>query len=435
MIDIDFQKVSYQDISDMSLLILQTGDNNYCTAARDWSDVIQEYHKNTRKVNYKNLYSTRGFEGTKKYLHDYIDENNISVVYFDSPVDCALDITFLEELRKKAFMMIALDDTALFFNDWFRYLSQAFDLILSHDYVEKYRFALFGTKSLFFPQISNLKDFYDLDVDSIKKDILISFVGRTDRIGRKEFIEHLEKNNVAIELYGEGTKNGMITAGQKIDIYKRSKISLNFSGCAEYFHDNGVKKIDKRIKQVKGRIWELVLCKTLVITDYAPCLEKSFDIGKEIVVFEDERDMLEKVRYYMQNDAERERIALNGLNRARRDVNYREVVRNLLQVIYKYSEEKTYRPNEIILDDDYLKSVSTQRVINAINFLKQKKYRLAAEELKLIIRSKKIDFVGTLSVVFREVFRPIVNNNNGLKQLLSKIRALNKNFNLGTKID
>ena len=428
MIDIDFQKIPYQDISEMSLLILQNGDNNYCTAARDWSDVIQEYHKNTRKVNYKSLYSTRGFEGTKKYLHDYIDKNNVSIVYFDSPVDHALDITFLGELRKKAFMMIAFDDTALFFDDWFRYQCQAFDLILSHDYVEKYRFALFGTKSLFFPQISNLKDFYDLDVDSIKKDILISFVGRTDRIGRKEFLDHLEKNNVAVELYGEGTKNGMITAEQKIDIYKRSKISLNFSGCAEYFHDKGVKKIDKRIKQVKGRIWELVLCKTLVITDYAPCLERSFNIGEEIVIFEDERDMLEKVRYYMQNDAERERIALNGLNRARRDVNYREIVKNLLQLIYKYAKEKKYHPNEIILDDDYLKSVSIRRVISAVNFLKHKKYRLACEELDLIIRSRKVNIIESLWAIFKEIFRPVVKNNNTLSKIALFIRKANKFF-------
>lgn len=423
MIDTDFKKITYQDISKMSLLILQSGATNYCTAARDWSDVIQECHKNTYKLNYSNLYDSLGLKGFKEYLQNFVNQHNINVIYFDSPVEQTLDIRFLEELRKQILMVVVLDDTALFFNDWFRYMCQAFDLILSHDYVEKYRFALYGHKSLYFPQISDLKEFYELDVNIDNKDIEISFVGRTDRIGRKEFIEFLEEKNINLEFYGEGTRNGLISAKEKKNIYRRSKIALNFAGCAEYFHDKSVKKIDKRIKQVKGRIWELALCKTLIITDYAPCLEKSFNIGEEIVVFEDKYDLLEKIKFYQKNKDIRKEIALKGYQRAKRDCNPQEVCNNLLQVIYKYAKEKKYRASEIILDDDYLKSVSMHRAVCAVRFLKQKKYRFGLEEFKLILYSKKINIAEIFWAVFKEIFRPIAKNNYIFRKVITMIRG------------
>ena len=52
-------------------------------------------------------------------------------------------------------------------------------------------------------------------------------------------------------------------------------------------------------------------------------LAEFFVPGKEIVFYKNPEDMAEKVRHYLANDAERERIRWAGFARARRDHTWR----------------------------------------------------------------------------------------------------------------
>ena len=172
------------------------------------------------------------------------------------------------------------------------------DLVLTHDYVEKYRYKLYGVDALFIPQVSDLETIFSSKFNYSKKNIFTSHVGRIDRIGRKEYIDEILKAGIKIENFGPGTPSGFINAKKKIDVFQRSLIGLNFSGSAEFFHGNHIQKIEKNIKQVKGRLWELALCKCLVMTEYAPCLENSFDLDREIVVFDNPKDLRDKLSYF-----------------------------------------------------------------------------------------------------------------------------------------
>jgi hypothetical protein len=425
MIDINFKELPKQNISDMALLILLNDNCNYCTEAIEWADILYKSHPNSYKINFRQLFNRIGFRGLQDYILDFIEKNKINVVYFNSPFDVEFDIPFLERLRNKVFVVMYFDDIALFFNDSYRYIIQCVDLALSHDYVEKYRFELFGTKSLFFPMFDpGAADcFKDGEFD---KDIEVSFIGRTDRIGREEFIDFLRQENIGLELYGAGTDKGVISQADKINIFKRSKIGLNFTGPAEYFHNKSVRKIDKKIRQVKGRIWELAFCKNLVLTEYAPCLEKNFKIGEEIVVFTDEKDLLDKIRFYQKNRQEREKIALNGFQRAYNDYHPVNGCKNLLRLMYKYSSEKKYFPSKIILDDDFLENLSVSRGICGIRFIKQRKYKLALEEFKLIYRTGRFNIFEIFGWIFRELFRPAVNKIHFLKKIVARIRGITK---------
>jgi spore maturation protein CgeB len=48
-------------------------------------------------------------------------------------------------------------------------------------------------------------------------------------------------------------------------------------------------------------------------------LEEFFKIGKEIVCYHDPADLVDKVKYYLAHDTERERIQQAGYQRALRD--------------------------------------------------------------------------------------------------------------------
>ena len=52
---------------------------------------------------------------------------------------------------------------------------------------------------------------------------------------------------------------------------------------------------------------------------YDGALADYYEDGKEIVVFKSHEDMLDRLRYYLRNDSEREAIAAAGYKRTLRD--------------------------------------------------------------------------------------------------------------------
>jgi len=74
--------------------------------------------------------------------------------------------------------------------------------------------------------------------------------------------------------------------------------------------------------QIKGRVFEGPAYKTCTLIEQAPGLEQYFVSDKEIVVFSDVQDLLQKVRYYLEHESEREDIARRGYERVLKDHTY-----------------------------------------------------------------------------------------------------------------
>jgi spore maturation protein CgeB len=84
---------------------------------------------------------------------------------------------------------------------------------------------------------------------------------------------------------------------------------------------------------INYRTFETTGCGTFLLTNYTPGLERLFDIGKEIVIYDSIEDLDSKVKYYLENDKEREEIALAGYNRSRREHTYLERSKKLIEII------------------------------------------------------------------------------------------------------
>lgn len=67
------------------------------------------------------------------------------------------------------------------------------------------------------------------------------------------------------------------------------------------------------------RIFEATGSGVFLLTEYFPNLAKHFEIGKEIEVFHDDSDLINKIRYYVAHPREREDIAERGLQRCLRE--------------------------------------------------------------------------------------------------------------------
>jgi hypothetical protein len=108
-----------------------------------------------------------------------------------------------------------------------------------------------------------------------------------------------------------------------LDIYGTSKINLNFS--------KTVKEHERR--QIKGRVFQVCLAGGFLLTEYAPGIEKYFELGREIVCFDSPREMVDHARYYLTHEAERRAIARAGWERAKEEYSSSRMVARVFDEI------------------------------------------------------------------------------------------------------
>lgn len=147
----------------------------------------------------------------------------------------------------------------------------------------------------------NPQDFYD---KHLKRDIDVSFVGSADPEGirwpfRYEYINFLRNNGVNVVTSG-GQRYNRISAEEYINILNRSKVSLNFCRRSD------------GASQLKNRVFEAMACRSFVLEDEGSETREFFDAGKDFDIFHDKEELLQKVRYYLKQDREREEIAQSG---------------------------------------------------------------------------------------------------------------------------
>lgn len=92
-------------------------------------------------------------------------------------------------------------------------------------------------------------------------------------------------------------------------VFHESKINLNFT----------IRNIRSGIPL---RVWDILAAGGFCITNFQPELVLYFKNGEDIVWFEDEDDLVQKVRYYLGHEDERKKIALNGQKKVRQLHNY-----------------------------------------------------------------------------------------------------------------
>jgi len=89
----------------------------------------------------------------------------------------------------------------------------------------------------------------------------------------------------------------------------------------------------KTVEQVKGRHFEINACGGFQLSYYVEGLERMYSIGEEISLFESPEDLIEKTRYYLKHDEEREAMAKYGYLRTLSDHSMEKRFTNLFNLI------------------------------------------------------------------------------------------------------
>ena len=102
-------------------------------------------------------------------------------------------------------------------------------------------------------------------------------------------------------------------------LFRASKINLNMS----------LRAIQTGIPL---RALDIMGCGALLFSNYQQEMAECFVSDEEVVLYESLEDALEKADWYLEHDAERERIASAGLQRVARDFRYEDRIRSMFEI-------------------------------------------------------------------------------------------------------
>lgn len=152
-----------------------------------------------------------------------------------------------------------------------------------------------------------------------EKEIPVIFIGSKDP-KREKYINYLKKNGIKIVWYGPGGDNESIYLDKAILQYKKSKLILNFSRDKHGFSD---------------RVFQGMGSGSMVLSENCSDIEKIFKKGKHLDWFTTADDCLNKIKYYLESNELREKIASTGAKYVRSNFTWSKTVDNILKYINK----------------------------------------------------------------------------------------------------
>lgn len=143
----------------------------------------------------------------------------------------------------------------------------------------------------------------------------VGFIG-TYEVEREEFIAFLIEQGIQVQVTGDGWPRGKFWEIIK-EHYKGPSVygdnyikAINGMDIALHFLRKGNRD------QQDSRTFEIPACGTFMIAERSPLHELFFKENIEAVLFDTKQELLEKVRYYLNNPKTREAIAEAGFQRA-----------------------------------------------------------------------------------------------------------------------
>jgi spore maturation protein CgeB len=266
--------------------------------------------------------------------------------------DLLFCVLFTEEIKKETIRYITDKTKTKTFN-WFaddhwrlpvfsRYWAPLFTLVGTTDSQAPAKYRALGINNVIKTQWAANPSPYQSKYNN--KNYGVTFVGK--KYGnREEYIKLLQSNHLLAQGFGKGWSSGIVESSRVLEIFSCSKINLNFTESylnwrkeiarlfikkeLGHYRFNVHRLIDnlhslagKRRRQIKARIFEVSACGGFLLTGYADNLRDYYEEGREITIFKDKNDLMEKCRYYLEHEDERAAIAKAGHERTLREHTY-----------------------------------------------------------------------------------------------------------------
>ncbi len=309
---------------------------------------VAERHGHTADIFYiDEQILEKGIEGARTAFWDYIVKEKPDFCFAGfNEYDLGAEL-FARIKNETATQLVYIgDDDTWRWERVSRHFAKCFTWILTYDSraIKKY-------KSIGCTNVIHHQPGVDLGtyrkIEGVAKDIDVSFIGLWSK-PRERLIRYLQGAGISVFVRGMGWPEGPLPQDELVTVINRSKIALSLNTSAFYwgwrplarcffrrayfgeggshvkidivnFFDNVRMWLAKRNIQVKSRHFEVPACGTLEMTQDADDMRDYYELGREIVTYTDERDLAEKIRYYLAHNDEREEIAKRGYERTQCD--------------------------------------------------------------------------------------------------------------------
>ncbi len=261
-----------------------------------------------------------GKAAMNKKLFDLVEHQKPDLTFFTLYID-EFEPEMVHKLR-------TYTKTLCFFHDdtwrvdFSRYWASKFDYFTTPDVYGEYKYNSLGLHSaIYFPFGCNQDLFKKMD---LPKKFDVSFVGSWHPY-REWLISNLRRAGFSVEVAGFGWPNGALDHPGMVRLFNASKISLNLSNssswdirylCSSPRALINTLRTAKTIEQLKARHFEISSCGTFQLSYYVEGLERHYIIGEEIGIYIDAYDLIQKVRFYLDNETLREQIAMKAQARS-----------------------------------------------------------------------------------------------------------------------
>jgi glycosyltransferase involved in cell wall biosynthesis len=261
-------------------------------------------------------------EQVKKFKPDVIYSHNVSIFL---PND-------LKKIKKYTKLLIGQIASPLPINKTPLY---EYDLIITSfpHFVEKFRNLGINSEYLRWCVEKSIPE----KIGKKKKIYDVTYVGG--------FTPHHSKGNKELEELAKEVKVDFWGYGEKT-LLPTSPIRQNFHGQAwgkemyEIFAKSKI-VINRHINTAGNyannmRMFEATAMGALLVTDSKKNMDEFFRAGEEVITYKDSSDLIEKVKYYLKHDKEKQKIAKAGQKRTLEDHAYGVRMKRLDEILKKY---------------------------------------------------------------------------------------------------
>lgn len=315
--------------------------NTYGDSSREYSfeyfnffKVLQSMGHEVELFDFISEIKTNGKAAMNLKLLEHVNRWKPKVTIFSLYTD-QFETNTIEKLR-------TLTKTFCFFHDdtwrveYSRYWAKYFDYFSTPDIHGESKYRQIGLdNAIYFPFGCNEKVFRK--IETIKK-YDVSFVGAWHPY-REWLIKRIRKAGIKVEVMGYRWPNGEIDQETMVKVFNESKINLNLTNSASWDARYLVAsprallnriRSKKNIEQMKARIFEVSGCGGFQLSYFVEGLANCYEIDREISVYSDVDDLIQKIQFFLKQDQVRESIATAALWRTLKDHTYTQRFENVL---------------------------------------------------------------------------------------------------------
>ncbi len=382
--------------------LLSSLSESYGLAAKKYKTIYTQ--------NFINLY---GISRLYSEIEDEIVKSEISLLLVDVS-SMAYDPFILEGFKKKYGLMLvllAIDDEFKF--DWISssYATIA-DLVITSDFVSVNRYRQSGVNAEFLPLPVKVRKPSEIS----KKDFEVSFVGRLaiDKGSRNDYREYLDlpEHKFNVSWFTSENPEDYLTTDEMYSVFSNSKINLNFTGITAY--TKGPNILFERIRTIKLRPFEILAVGGFCLSEISIGLSQCLKDGEEIVYFKNERELKEKIDYYLNHPKEANKIGSAGLKAVEEKYSSKAIAIKLSELIKISTKNKGLDlygdPQTISVSILFAHTFIEFAFFRLLPFLYKRQFRLFYKDsLHLLAFIKNlltnIGFKETLKVMLMCIFR------------------------------